>query len=85
MLLTAPWTISDTAPPTSDQTRRLLYFANEDFAFLLNRLPMARAARALPYFLQDNWDLQHTSHVPIEAVRKATKRIGGVARNRCRH
>jgi glycosyltransferase involved in cell wall biosynthesis len=26
--------------------RRLLYVANEDFAFLLNRLPMARAARA---------------------------------------
>ena len=25
--------------------RRLLYVANEDFAFLLNRLPMARAAR----------------------------------------
>jgi glycosyltransferase involved in cell wall biosynthesis len=30
-----------TAPPP----RRLLYVANEDFAFLLNRLPMARAAR----------------------------------------
>ncbi len=30
---------------TSDPPRRLLYFANEDFAFLLNRLPMARAAR----------------------------------------
>ena len=30
---------------TPDQPRRLLYFANEDFAFLLNRLPMARAAR----------------------------------------
>lgn len=30
---------------TSDQPRRLLYVANEDFAFLLNRLPMARAAR----------------------------------------
>src|SRR3954453_13356549 len=26
--------------------RRLLYVVNEDFAFLLNRLPMARAARA---------------------------------------
>src|SRR6516165_9783192 len=25
--------------------RRLLYVVNEDFAFLLNRLPMARAAR----------------------------------------
>src|SRR6266853_1015584 len=33
-------------PPTAaDQPRRLLYVANEDFAFLLNRLPMARAAR----------------------------------------
>jgi hypothetical protein len=31
------------AHPTSP--RRLLYVANEDFAFLLNRLPMARAAR----------------------------------------
>ncbi len=31
---------STNAPP-----RRLLYVANEDFAFLLNRLPMARAAR----------------------------------------
>jgi glycosyltransferase involved in cell wall biosynthesis len=30
---------------TADQPRRLLYVANEDFAFLLNRLPMARAAR----------------------------------------
>ncbi len=28
-----------------DPPRRLLYVANEDFAFLLNRLPMARAAR----------------------------------------
>src|SRR5712691_6294668 len=26
-------------------SRRVLYLANEDFAFLLNRLPMARAAR----------------------------------------
>src|SRR6266404_944815 len=33
-------------PPTAaHQPRRLLYVANEDFAFLLNRLPMARAAR----------------------------------------
>lgn len=32
-------------PVTSAPPRRLLYFANEDFAFLLNRLPMARAAR----------------------------------------
>jgi glycosyltransferase involved in cell wall biosynthesis len=30
---------------TTDPPRRLLYVANEDFAFLLNRLPMARAAR----------------------------------------
>ena len=32
-------------PATADPPRRLLYVANEDFAFLLNRLPMARAAR----------------------------------------
>ena len=32
-------------PTPSDPSRRLLYFANEDFAFLHNRLPMARAAR----------------------------------------
>ena len=30
---------------TADQPRRLLYVANEDFAFLLNCLPMARTAR----------------------------------------
>ncbi len=30
---------------TTSSPRRLLYVANEDFAFLLNRLPMARAAR----------------------------------------
>src|SRR5277367_3967952 len=33
-------TSADTKPP-----RRLLYVVNEDWAFLLNRLPMARAAR----------------------------------------
>jgi glycosyltransferase involved in cell wall biosynthesis len=32
-------------PSAADTPRRLLYVANEDFAFLLNRLPMARAAR----------------------------------------
>jgi glycosyltransferase involved in cell wall biosynthesis len=32
------------APP-----RRILYLVNEDFAFLLNRLPMARAARKAGY------------------------------------
>ena len=32
-------------PAAPDSPRRLLYVANEDFAFLLNRLPMARAAR----------------------------------------
>src|SRR5579871_3470459 len=32
-------------PTPTGQPRRLLYVANEDFAFLLNRLPMARAAR----------------------------------------
>ena len=35
---------ADTKPP-----RRLLYVANEDWAFLMNRLPMARAARAAGY------------------------------------
>jgi glycosyltransferase involved in cell wall biosynthesis len=32
-------------PPATTSPRRLLYVVNEDFAFLLNRLPMARAAR----------------------------------------
>jgi glycosyltransferase involved in cell wall biosynthesis len=32
-------------PATTDLPPRLLYVANEDWAFLLNRLPMARAAR----------------------------------------
>lgn len=32
-------------PASAKPPRRLLYFANEDFAFLLKRLPMARAAR----------------------------------------
>jgi glycosyltransferase involved in cell wall biosynthesis len=32
-------------PTATVSPRRLLYVANEDFAFLLNRLPMARAAR----------------------------------------
>src|SRR5882762_8552558 len=32
-------------PTTIGLPRRLLYVANEDWAFLLNRLPMARAAR----------------------------------------
>jgi glycosyltransferase involved in cell wall biosynthesis len=32
-------------PTAAISPRRLLYVANEDFAFLLNRLPMARAAR----------------------------------------
>ena len=37
-------TSADTRPP-----RRLLYVANEDWAFLMNRLPMARAARKAGY------------------------------------
>jgi len=37
-------TLTETGSP-----KRLLYVANEDFAFLLNRLPMARAARAAGY------------------------------------
>jgi glycosyltransferase involved in cell wall biosynthesis len=32
-------------PSDTRSSRRLLYVANEDWAFLLNRLPMARAAR----------------------------------------
>lgn len=31
--------------PCANSTRRLLYVVNEDWAFLLNRLPMARAAK----------------------------------------
>jgi hypothetical protein len=34
-----------------------------------------RAARELPAFLQDNWNLERPSQVPVEAVRKAVKRI----------
>ena len=37
------------SPANSTATRRVLYVVNEDFAFLLNRLPMARAARAAGY------------------------------------
>ena len=33
-------------PTAPGATKKLLYVVNEDFAFLLNRLPMARAARA---------------------------------------
>jgi glycosyltransferase involved in cell wall biosynthesis len=33
------------APGGTTPPRRILYLVNEDFAFLLNRLPMARAAR----------------------------------------
>ncbi|CCD93650.1 putative Glycosyl transferase, group 1 [Bradyrhizobium sp. ORS 375] len=36
-------------PPRSASPRRLLYVANEDFAFLMHRLPMARAARDAGY------------------------------------
>ncbi|MDQ1431290.1 MAG: hypothetical protein QOF40_1892 [Actinomycetota bacterium] len=39
-----------------------------------------RAARELPSFLQDNWNLDHPAQVPVEAVRKAVKRVGKVAR-----
>jgi glycosyltransferase involved in cell wall biosynthesis len=38
-------TSSDTKSSDTKSSRRLLYVANEDWAFLLNRLPMARAAR----------------------------------------
>ncbi len=37
--------VNSMSSPTNTPPRRLLYVANEDFAFLLNRLPMARAAR----------------------------------------
>src|SRR5690242_10995941 len=37
------------AAPDSNRPRRLLYVVTEDFAFLLNRLPMARAAREAGY------------------------------------
>ncbi|WP_035644184.1 glycosyltransferase family 4 protein [Bradyrhizobium sp. ORS 285] len=36
-------------PPRSASPRRLLYVANEDYAFLMHRLPMARAARDAGY------------------------------------
>jgi len=36
--------VSRMSPANSTATRRVLYVVNEDFAFLLNRLPMARAA-----------------------------------------
>jgi hypothetical protein len=38
-----------------------------------------RAARELPAFLQDNWNLDSPAQVPIEAVRKAVKRVRMVA------
>jgi hypothetical protein len=34
-----------------------------------------RAMRELPAFLQDNWNLGHPAEVPVEAVRKAVKRV----------
>jgi len=34
-----------------------------------------RAAREFPAFLQDNWNLDHPAQVPVEAVRKAVKRV----------
>src|SRR5262249_48957549 len=37
------------AAPNSSPPRRLLYVVTEDYAFLLNRLPMARAAREAGY------------------------------------
>ncbi len=37
------------SPANAASPRRVLYIVNEDFAFLLNRLPMARAARAAGY------------------------------------
>jgi hypothetical protein len=40
----------------------------------------ARAARELPWFLMDNWNLEHPGQVPVEAVRKAVKRLRKVGR-----
>jgi glycosyltransferase involved in cell wall biosynthesis len=40
-----PDLVNQMTSATAGSPRRLLYVANEDFAFLLNRLPMARAAR----------------------------------------
>jgi len=37
------------SPPRPASPRRLLYVANEDYAFLMHRLPMARAARDAGY------------------------------------
>src|SRR5450755_881641 len=37
------------SPANTAPTRRVLYLVNEDFAFLLHRLPMARAARTAGY------------------------------------
>src|SRR6202051_1795759 len=37
--------MNSTSSSTGASPRRLLYVANEDFEFLLHRLPMARAAR----------------------------------------
>jgi hypothetical protein len=34
-----------------------------------------RSARDLPAFVQDNWNLDRPSQVPVEAVRKAVKRV----------
>jgi hypothetical protein len=41
-----------------------------------------RAGRDLPYFLQDNWNLDHPAQVPLEAVRKAGKRVAGMVGGR---
>src|SRR4051794_27081302 len=37
------------SPANAAAPRRVLYVVTEDYAFLLNRLPMARAARAAGY------------------------------------
>jgi hypothetical protein len=34
-----------------------------------------RAVREFPAFLQDNWNLDHPAQVPVEAVRKAVRRV----------
>ncbi len=47
--LRPPKTVSSMSLPRSASPRRLLYVANEDYAFLMHRLPMARAAREAGY------------------------------------
>lgn len=49
MAPSTPLIVSQMSPPEPVPPRRLLYVANEDYAFLMHRLPMARAARDAGY------------------------------------